>query len=118
MPLDEKFITFVCDQMSGAGAVSWRKMFGGFTIYCDGKVIALVGEDRLFVRATAGGRAVLGSPVEAPPYPGAKRHFLVTDGLDDAVMMARLARATALESPEPKPKKPKTTKTKAGKVSL
>ena len=78
----------------------------------EGKVVALVCDNQLFVKPTAAGRAVIGKPVEAPPYPGAKPHFLIDDELDDRDWLTTLVRATHAELPEPKPKKPKAAKAK------
>ena len=63
-------VDFILEQASGAGAVSARKMFGEYTLYCDGKVVALVCDDMLFVKPTGAGRAYLdGLTVEErPPY--------------------------------------------------
>ena len=105
MASDLGFVEYVCDQISGAGQVSSRKMFGEYAIYCDGKVVALVCDDRLFVKQTPRGRALIGYVVEAPPYPGAKPHFLIEDRLDDREWMAELIRVTASELPLLKPKK-------------
>ncbi|MBM3147291.1 MAG: TfoX/Sxy family protein [Actinobacteria bacterium] len=105
MASDLSFVEFVCDQVRDAGEPSFRKMFGEYVIYLDGKVVALVCDDRLFVKQTAGGRALLGDPVEAPPYPGAKPHFLIEDRLDDRVWLSALVRVTADELPAPAPKR-------------
>jgi TfoX/Sxy family transcriptional regulator of competence genes len=80
-------------------------MFGEFAVYRDGKVIGLVCDNQFFVKPTQAGRALLGMPVEAPPYPGARPHFLVSDQLDDRDLMTGLIRATAAELPTPKPRK-------------
>jgi len=108
MSSDPGFVEYVCDQLQGAGGISSRKMFGEWAIYCGAKVVALVCDDRLFVRPTAAGRAFVGQPVEAPPYPSAKPHFLIEDRIDDREWLAELIRVTEREIPEPKPKKRKT----------
>ena len=107
MTSDLGFVEYVSDQMCGAGEVSFRKMFGEYAVYCDSKVVALVCDDRLYVKQTAAGRAFIGDVVEAPPYDGAKPYFLIEDRLDDRTWMANLVRLTAEELPAPKPKKPK-----------
>jgi TfoX/Sxy family transcriptional regulator of competence genes len=107
---DLGFVEYVSDQMRDAGRVSFRQMFGEYAVYCDGKVIALVCDDRLFVKQSAAGREFIGEPVEAPPYPGAKLYFLIEDRLDDRAWLAELVRRTAAELPEPKPKKPRKRK--------
>jgi len=110
MASDPDFVEYVCDQLGGAGRITSRKMFGDYAVYCEGKVVALVCDNQLFVKPTAAGRAVIGKPVEAPPYPGAKPHFLIDDELDDRDWLTTLVRATHAEHPEPKPKKPKAAK--------
>jgi len=112
MASDLEFVEYVCDQIGDAGAISLRKMFGEFAIYCNGKVIALVCDNRLFVKPTAGGRALIEDLVEAPPYPGAKPYFLIADRLDDRPWLCGLMCATAAELPAPKPKKRKATTAK------
>jgi TfoX/Sxy family transcriptional regulator of competence genes len=107
---DLGFVEYVSDQMRDAGRVSFRKMFGEYAVYCDGKVIALVCDDRLFVKPSIAGREFIGHPVEAPPYPGAKPYFLIEDRLEDREWLAELVRRTADELPEPKPKTPRTPK--------
>ena len=112
MASDLGFVEYVCEQMGGAGAVSFRKMFGEYAVYADGKVVALVCDNQLFVKPTAAGKAVLGKVVEAPPYPGAKPCFLISGQLDDGELMAKLVLSTARELPVPKPKKAKPAKAK------
>jgi DNA transformation protein and related proteins len=110
MASDPSFVDYVCDQISGAGPVSSRKMFGDYTIYCCGKVVALVCDNQLFVKPSLAGRALIGSPVEAPPYAGAKPYFLITDQLEDRQWIAHLIRLTEFETPAPKPKAAKKAK--------
>jgi TfoX/Sxy family transcriptional regulator of competence genes len=110
MTSDQGFVEYVCDQIAAAGRVSFRKMFGEYVIYCDERVVALVCDDRLFVKPTPGGRAFIGEPVEAPAYTGAKLSFLIEDALDDREWITGLIRVTASELPLPRPKKPRAAK--------
>lgn len=112
MASDLDFIEYACDQLGGAGRITYRKMFGEAAVYCEGKVVALICDNQLYVKPTTAGRALIGQPVEAPPYPGAKLHFLIDEGLDDREFLAGLIRSTWAELPEPKPKKPKAAKAK------
>ena len=107
MATDLEFMEFLADQMAGAGEISYRKMFGEYAVYLDGKVVALVCDNQLFVKPTAAGRAYIGAPVEAPAYPGAKNSFLIEDAFEDREWISELIRITARELPKPKPKKPK-----------
>jgi TfoX/Sxy family transcriptional regulator of competence genes len=105
MASDIGFVDYVRDQIGAAGNVAVKKMFGEYAIYLDDKVVALVCDNQFFVRPTAAGRALLGRVTEAPPYPGAKPHLLITDKLEDHQLVAKLVRVTAAELPAPKPKK-------------
>ena len=107
MATDQEFMEFLADQMSGAGEISYRKMFGEYAVYCDGKVVALVCDNQLFVKPTSAGRAYVGEPTEAPAYPGAKNSFLIEDAFEDREWISELIRITARELPAPKPKKSK-----------
>jgi TfoX/Sxy family transcriptional regulator of competence genes len=93
--------------MAGAGAIHARKMFGEYAIYAGAKVVALVCDNRLYLKPVPEARALLAEVTEAPPYPGAKPHLLIEAELDDADLMAALVRAVQAALPEPKPKKPK-----------
>ena len=107
MSSDENFVKFIVDQVDSAGIIKYRKMFGEYTIYCDAKVVALICDNQLFVKKTAGGNTFIGDPVEAPPYPCAKPCFLIEDKFEDREWIARLIKITASELPAPKPKKVK-----------
>lgn len=108
MAVDQNFIDYVVEQMGGAGSISYRKMFGGCAVYFNKKVIALIGDDQLFIKPTEEGRKFIGDEIkEASPYPGAKKHFLVNDRVDDSDWLSQLAVITAQELPEPKPRKKK-----------
>lgn len=105
MASDLAFVTYVTDQISGAGRVAYKKMFGEYAVYCNNRVVALVCDNQLFVKPTPAGRTLIGDGVEAPPYPGAKPHFLIEEKLDDREWITELIRLTAAELPAPKPKK-------------
>jgi TfoX/Sxy family transcriptional regulator of competence genes len=109
MATDQEFIDFLADQMAGAGNIASKKMFGEYALYCNGKVVALVCDNQLFVKPTPGGRAHIGEPVEAPPYPGAKLYFLIEDAFEDREWIAALIRITAKELPDPGAKKSRPT---------
>lgn len=107
MASDEEFVNYLCEQMSGAGAIRYRKMFGEYAIYCDEKVVALVCDNRLFLKPTQNGRSFIGEVVEAPAYPGARLSYLIEDQFEDREWLSELVRLTAEELPQPKSKSPK-----------
>ncbi|MEE9913035.1 MAG: TfoX/Sxy family protein [Deltaproteobacteria bacterium] len=107
MASDQSFVEFAADQMSAAGAITYRKMFGEYALYCDGKVVALICDNQLFVKPTAEGQSYIGSVCEAPPYPGAKMYYLIEEAYEDPEWISGLIRVTAGQLPPPKPKKTK-----------
>jgi len=108
---------YIVEQIQRAGRVSARKMFGEYAIYCDGKTVAFLCDDQLFMKPTAAGRAFIGEVKDGTPYPGAKPHFLIAgDCWDDAEWLAKLVALTAAELPLPKPKRArKATPTRRGR---
>ena len=109
-------VAFILEQVAGAGAVSARKMFGEYALYCDGKLTALICDDQLFVKPTEAGRAHIGEVTEAPPYKGSKPFFLVSgDGWDDRDWLATLIRVSAAELPHPDKSRRKRSARQPGK---
>ena len=104
-------VGYIVDQASAAGNVRARAMFGGYAFYCDEKVVALFGEDRLYLKPTSENRLLLPDAEEAPPYAGAKPCLVVPEDIwDDTEQLARLFLETARGLPAPKPKKPRKAK--------
>src|SRR5271156_4921906 len=111
MTTDRKTVDYIVDQLAAAGIVNARPMFREYGLYCDGKMIAIIGDEQLFIKPTDGGRALARGAVEASPYPGAKPHLLIdADRWDDRDWLTGLARTTAAELLPPKPKPIKKTK--------
>ena len=109
MASDLSYVEFVVDQIEDAGEITFRKMFGEYALYCKGKVVALVCDNRLFVKPTEAGRSFIGNVVEAPPYPGAKPSFLIEDQVEDREWISQLIMLTEKELPMSKPKKKRKT---------
>ena len=111
MASSKDFAEYICDQVREAGVVSMRKMFGEYAVYCDGKVVALICDDQVFVKKTVAAATMLGDKAEEGyPYPGAKPYFIVGD-IDNPRFLSQLLRAIADEVPLPRPKKAKGRRT-------
>ena len=102
-----EFVEYVTDQVDDSCDLTHRMMFGGCTLYLDGKVVALICDDQLFVKPTKAGREFIGNVVEAPPYEGAKNFFLIEEQIVDGEWLTKLLTVTAAELPAPKPRKKK-----------
>lgn len=99
-----EFVQYAAGQMTGAGEITWRKMFGEYGLYCNRKIFALVCGDQLFVKITEAGRRLAPDLKEVPPYEGAKPYFLIED-IDNRDFLTEFVTGTCQELPLPKPKK-------------
>lgn len=108
MTSSQRSVDVILEQAAGAGAVTAKKMFGEYGLFLDGKMIALVCDDQLFVKPTLAGRLHIGDVQEEPPYPGAKACFAIPgERWDEADWLAELLRVTAAGLPMPKAKQSK-----------
>jgi len=98
MATDKAFVDFVLDQIENAGE---------YWVFSNGKIFALICDNKLFIKPTESGRAFIQDVVEAPPYKGAKPSFLIEDKIEDREWLSELIRISLKELPEPKPKKKK-----------
>ena len=55
MATRESTVAFIVEQLSSISGISTRKMFGEYGIWCDGKIVALICDNQLFVKPTAPG---------------------------------------------------------------
>lgn len=109
MASNPEFVQYVADNLSGAGLITYRKMFGEYGMYCDGKIFALICNNQLFIKITEAGKKMQPTLPQAPPYEGAKDYFLMED-IDDSVFLTDFVIATCKELPMPKEKKGKKVK--------
>lgn len=104
-----EFVEYCAEQCRGAGEITYKKMFGEYGLYCNGKIFALICGDEFFVKITAPVKAKYPDIPEKPPYDGAKNYLLIED-VDNAEFLTELVTSTYNALPEPKPKKPKREK--------
>lgn len=106
-----EFVEYVAEQCRGAGEITYKKMFGDYALYCNGKIFSLICDDEFFVKITEQVKELYPDLPEKPPYDGAKNYFLIED-IDNAGFLTELVTATYNALPEPKPKTPKAKKPK------
>jgi TfoX/Sxy family transcriptional regulator of competence genes len=107
MATDAEYAAYAMGQIRGIPNLTYRKMFGEYSVYVGEKIVAFLADNQFFLKQTEGGRALIGNPVEGRPYPGAKPCFVLDELLDDAETITALIRITERELPPPKPKKKK-----------
>jgi TfoX/Sxy family transcriptional regulator of competence genes len=106
MASDQATVDFILEQASRGNDVRARKMFGEYGLYCDERFVGIVADDRLYLKVTEAGAALLPDAERESPYPGAKPHLVVDEEvIEDADRLSELMRTTAAALPAPKPKR-------------
>ncbi len=72
---------FILAQLGHADRFSVKAMFGEFALYADGKPVAFICDDQLFVKILPESAALYGRCERAPAYPGSKDYYLVPEDL-------------------------------------
>jgi len=96
---DSEFVRYVVESLRPLGPVSARRMFGGYGIYLDGLMFALVAADQLYLKVDAGNRAAYEAFGLQPfTYSGKGRPIRMSyqeapgEGLDDPEVLCDWAR--------------------------
>jgi len=93
------FIEYVCGQISGAGYVRYRKMFGEYMVYVNDKPVLLVCDNTVYVKMLPCMDGLLADAAQGYPYDGAKQHYVLD--IDNQDLSREVA--TALERITPFP---------------
>lgn len=80
MATQKETVDFILSKLRDAKRFSARAMFGEYALYADGAVVALISDDRLFVKILPASAALEGQCEKGEPYPSAKPHYLVEEG--------------------------------------
>ena len=104
MASDREYLDFILEQLSGLEGITWRAMMGEYIIYCRGKVIGGIYDNRFLVKPTASAKAMMPDAEPELPYEGAKE-MLTVDNLENREFLAALIQAVHDELPAPKKKK-------------
>ena len=104
MASDREYLDFILEQLSGLEGITWRAMMGEYIIYCGGKVVGGIYDNRFLVKPTASAKAMMPDAEPELPYEGAKE-MLPVDNLENREFLAALIQAMYDELPAPKRKK-------------
>jgi TfoX/Sxy family transcriptional regulator of competence genes len=80
MATQKETIEFILSKLRDRNRFSARAMFGEYALYADGKVVALVCDDLLYVKLLPASQALDKLCEKGEPYPGAKPHYVVEEG--------------------------------------
>lgn len=96
---------FVLDRLGHADRFTVKAMFGEFALYADGKPVAFICDDQLFVKILPESAALDKRCERAPAYPGSKDYYLVPEEVitgDHKLPELLLRMAEALPLPKAK----------------
>jgi len=82
--------------------VRFRKMFGEYALYCDGKVAAFVCDDTLFVKILPANEDLATGLQTGSAYPGSKPYYIVPPDKYDDSWLQELIQVTADAVPKKK----------------
>ena len=110
MASSESYVEYILDEISGAGGITCKKMFGEYGLHREGKFFACIADNKLFIKETDAGKKMLGDNIkEGHVYPGSSLYFEFEE-IENREFMVDFIKATCEALPAPKPKKPKTKK--------
>ena len=73
---------FILEQLGHPDRFSVRSMFGEFALYADGKPVAFICDDQLFVKIMDESAVLERRCERAPAYTGSKDYYLVPEDVD------------------------------------
>ncbi len=115
MATQKETIDFILSKLNKPDVFRARAMFGEYALYADGKVVALVCDDLLYVKILPASIELEGQCDKDEPYPGAKPHYVVEEGQLSTVGNLRdILLAVAESIPAKKVKKAKKKPLKKG----
>lgn len=106
MATKKSIVDDVLETAALGSRLTHRKLFGEFALYLDGKVVAFVCDNSLFIKPSAAVTTLAPDLPMGSPYPQAKDVPIADQLLDDPDALRRLILATAELMPPPKEKKP------------
>lgn len=79
MSTQEETIEFILEKLGHRERFATRSMFGEYALYADGKVVALVCDDQLYVKIVEASKELEAICEQDAPFPGAKPYYLVEE---------------------------------------
>src|SRR3954465_8403080 len=80
MATQKETVEFILGRLCDPNRFSARVMFGEYALYADGKVVALICDDRLYVKIVPASVELESQCELGNPYRGAKPHYIVDEG--------------------------------------
>ena len=104
MASSKGYLDFILEQLSGVEGITFRAMMGEYILYCRGKIVGGIYDDRFLIKPTTSAKNMMPDAPMETPYEGAKQMLLV-DNVDSRAFLCSLVEAVCAELPEPKTRK-------------
>lgn len=99
-------VDFLLKKLGDPKTFTVRAMFGEYALYADGKVVALICDDLLYVKILPQSTELAEVCEQGSPYPGAKPYYLVSeDQLSGLSRLGAVLKEIAQALPVKKPRK-------------
>lgn len=113
MATQKETVEFLLAKLRQPKRFAARAMFGEYALYADGKVVALICDDLLYVKILPASQELESLCEKGEPYPGARPHYLVEEThLSTLPALPQILCAIGASLPEKK-KKPRQPPVKA-----
>jgi len=103
MATSVNFIHYVCEQLNGIGNISYKKMFGEYMVYLNGKPVIIVCDNTAFVKKLDCIKEMMKNAPTGFPYKGAKEHYVLD--IDNSESSKNIILEIEKVTPIPKSKK-------------
>lgn len=77
MATTKEYLDFVLEQLSGLPGIDYKRMFGEYLIYKNGKPVLLVCDNTVFVKKLPELAELMQDAPEGLPYEGTKPHYML-----------------------------------------
>ena len=107
MATTREYLSFVLEQLSSQEEITYRPMMGEYILYCQGKVIGGIYDDRLLLKPSPTALRLMREAKIEPqmelPYDGAKEMILAD--VDRRELLCRMVQGITDDLPAPRKKK-------------
>lgn len=79
MSTQKETVDFILEKLQHPKRFGARAMFGEYALYADGKVVALICDDQLYVKILPASSDLEKVCEKGEPYPGARLHYIVEE---------------------------------------
>lgn len=99
---DKSYLTDLMSKLAELGDVTFRSMMGEYLLYLNGRYVACICDNTLFVKSNACNAELVKNSPQRPPYEGAKPSYVIDTANQE--FLRRIIYATYQGAPDKKKK--------------